>query len=305
MTVAVFDVGGSHISYDYFDLQQWRLKGAGDRLAHSTHSSEYDPLHLLTGLVQQAREVSGRALQGLSLAMPGPFDYAAGVSHMRHKLRTFYGVDLKQALSDVGHIAPEAVMFINDADAFLLGALHFANFAAVRSVGITLGTGVGSAFSSANEILCCGDGVPSGGEIWNLAYGNGTVEDAISTRNLESAYRERTGRSLSVKSIAQAATTGDSTALQIFEEFGETLGDVLEEVCGSFDPQQILLGGGICGAADLFLPSVLKRPWCIGRVTIVQNRDAAPLAGAAIAWQGIPMLTSGDPGIRVMDSAIP
>ena len=39
------------------------------------------------------------ALLGASLAMPGPFDYAAGVSWMQHKLPYLYGFDLRGALA--------------------------------------------------------------------------------------------------------------------------------------------------------------------------------------------------------------
>ena len=46
-----------------------------------------------------------------------------------------------------------------------------------RSVGLTLGTGVGSAFAVDGKIVGKGRGVPPGGEIWDLPYRESIVEE--------------------------------------------------------------------------------------------------------------------------------
>jgi glucokinase len=52
------------------------------------------------------------------IAMPAPFDYPAGVSHMAHKFRAIRGLPLGTLLAaEVGL----PVHFLNDADAFGLG----------------------------------------------------------------------------------------------------------------------------------------------------------------------------------------
>jgi glucokinase len=156
-----------------------------------------------------------------------------------------------------------------------------------------LGTGIGSAFEEGSQVLSGGRGVPLGGEIWNLPYGEGTVEDTISTRRLEGDYAARTGVRLSVKSIAEAAHAGDLAALEVFQEFGKELGEVLERIAGTFNPDRVLLGGGISSAETLFLPAVLANRWCANRVSIATRRDIAPLVGAAVGWRVRPIAVPG------------
>lgn len=40
----------------------------------------------------------GMELAGIGIAIPGPFDYAAGIPRMTHKFRSIYGVDLRGVL---------------------------------------------------------------------------------------------------------------------------------------------------------------------------------------------------------------
>jgi glucokinase len=281
MVIAAFDIGGSHISSGCFDLVSLRpLQEAG-----AVPANDANALGVLLDLAKRARSLYGSSLRGLSLSVPGPFDYTRGVSQMRHKLVSLYGLDLRHLLSAATKVPEPDLAFVNDADAFLLGSLFALKIAGGRSVGITLGTGIGSAFAEGCQVLSGGRGVPPGGEIWNLPYGEGMVEDTISTRRLEGDYAARTGIRLAVKSIAEAAHAGDLAALEVFQEFGKELGEVLERIAGTFNPDRVLLGGGISSAETLFLPAVLANRWCANRVSVVKRRDIAPLVGAAVGWR--------------------
>lgn len=100
------------------------------------------------------------------VAVPGPFDYAKGVALFAGvgKFEALYGVDVRAALLGGLWQRPGDVVFLNDAHAFLAGewtggAAHGHR----RAVGITLGTGVGSAFLADGLIREDGSGVPPGG----------------------------------------------------------------------------------------------------------------------------------------------
>ena len=73
---------------------------------------------LITGA---AADVVEGAVDGVGVAVPGPFDYANGVCLLTHKLEPLHGVDLRRALADALRSAPASIAFVNDADAFLLG----------------------------------------------------------------------------------------------------------------------------------------------------------------------------------------
>ena len=286
MHVSVFDIGGSHISVAAFDPASSKLVGKISS-AHFSETGTGGPLDILLSLAQQAASIGSDKPHGLSIAAPGPFDYEKGISQMQHKLTQLYGVDLKHALAESTQLDPSSFVFLNDADAFLLGALASTPAPRLRSIGIALGTGIGSGFAVGGDVVTAGAGVPPGGEIWNLPFEQATVEDAISTRAIIGAYAARTGHSFSVKDIADAARKGSAEARDVFHSFGLKLAQVLQNIGGEFNPQQILLGGGIAAAADLFLPSLkrsLERP---ERVFIVQDTTTTPLVGAGVAWKKI------------------
>jgi len=206
------------------------------------------------------------------------------VSWMQHKLQYLYGFDLRQALA--GHFVwpGSRVHFLNDAAAFLKGEVAAGVARGVaRVVGITLGTGVGSAFAVDGHVVREGAGVPPGGEMWNVPYEGGIVEDQISTRAIQKSYRERTGQESEVAAIAAAAGS-DPTAAEVFVEFGRNLGVALRAVLGTFAPQAIVLGGGISRSAHLFLPAAQSEIGDFAQLRISALGDHAPLVGAGASW---------------------
>jgi glucokinase len=281
--VLVFDVGGSHITASAFDSQDMAVSPAHSVSLSATASlSEFlDKIALLV-----RRTVPGAVSPiGASVAMPNPFDYARGISYMQHKYRCLYGIDLRGRLSQLLACEPESVHFLNDAAAFLMGELQRgAGFGVNRVVGITLGTGVGSAFASGGEIVTEGDGVPAGGEIWNLSYKDGIVEKFVSTLAIQEHYKLRTGILEDVQMIAHRSETNQE-ARQTFEQFGKELGRVLRTTCVGFGPERIILGGGISRSAALFLPLAEQQLTGLGmELCVTQLGERAPLIGAAVDW---------------------
>jgi predicted NBD/HSP70 family sugar kinase len=280
--VLVYDVGGSHISAAVFDRGSSQLEGlvSAGYPSEQTVSTFLDVLHSL-----RTRAILGDGgVSGASLAMPGPFDYDAGVSRMQHKLAYLYGVDLRGALAQQLGWAPANIRFLNDAAAYLLGEIAAgAARGASRVVGITLGTGVGSAFGEEGHVVREGRGVPAGGEIWNLPYQGGIVEDQISTRAIQKSYRERTGKEREVAAIASSAAS-EAAAAEVFREFGRNLGVALRTVLGCFQPGVIVLGGGIARSAPLFLPAAQGEIGAMAELRVTALGDRAPLVGAGAAW---------------------
>jgi glucokinase len=225
-------------------------------------------------------------IAGAALAVPGPFDCKAGVSLMEHKLTSLYGKDLRGALAATFGWTPDHLRFLNDACAYLLGEVWAGSIkGAARAVGITLGTGIGCAFAVDGVCVSEGEGVPPGGEIWNYPYGDGTVEDLLSTRALKAEYMARTGQDIEVVQIASFAD-GDPDAREVFEAFGDHLGDVLRDVVAPFRPDMVVIGGGISRSSRLFLPHAEKQIFGLG-FCVVQSAllDQAPLAGAGQYWR--------------------
>ena len=146
-----------------------------------------------------------------------------------------------------------------------------------------LGTGIGSAFAIDGHLVTEGPGVPSGGEIWNLPYRGGIVEDFVSSRAIVGNYERRTGKKCEVVDLAAAALS-DPAAQQAFVEFGDHLGIIISTLLVAFRADVIVLGGGISRSADLFLPAVQAH---IGdspiQLRVSELKDKAALVGCGVA----------------------
>lgn len=114
----------------------------------------------------EAIRLKERAVSGLRIAFPGPFDYQKGVCLLQglDKYDALYQVDLRRAFSQRTRIAPEEILFSNDASAFALGEMAFGQARdACRTLFVCIGTGCGSAFGTNGRLAP--DGIRSGMEV--------------------------------------------------------------------------------------------------------------------------------------------
>ena len=214
---------------------------------------------------------------------PGPFDYARGIAWLDHKLEALYGVDLRAPLADGLGLPPEAITFVNDADAFLLGE-WWAGAAAGqrRAVGVTLGTGIGSAFLEDGVIVDSGPGVPPGGEIHRDHVSRLLrVEETVSRAALIERYGEP-GRSTSTRS-RRARARGDERAEPRSTSVATALGEVLAPWLDAFGATCLVVGGSIAAAWDLLEPGLCVRRSGreLERLEDDRARSAARRRGAA------------------------
>lgn len=289
--VLVFDVGGSHVAAALCHSPGYRLGPVISAAPPSEPSSDAF-IQLLHSIGMRASKGADK-VSGARLAVPGPFELEDGISKMQHKLPYLYGVNLRQALAKQFEWETSQIRFLNDADAFLLGEIGVgAARGAVRAIGITLGTGIGSAFAIDGHVITSGRGVPPGGEIWNLPYQNGIVEDFVSAGAIRDYYRGLTGTLCEVACLASMAEK-DRAAQVSFAMFGHHLGRVLHHVLSGFPADVIVLGGGIARAAHLFLPATNSEFSNItARLAVSARIEDISLVGAAVAWFAISTLTN-------------
>jgi glucokinase len=282
-SVLVYDVGGSHIAAAVCYAETYHL-GPVVSTPHPAVETSDAFLRTLHELGVKASAGLG-PVAGAEFAFPGPFDFAAGISRMKHKLPYLYGIDLRRELAERFGWQPAQVRFLKDSDAFLLGEIGDGAARGVgRAVGITLGTGIGSAFAVDGHVVTEGVGVPPGGEIWDLPYEGGIIEDSVSTRAIKGSYERRTGVALEVADLAKLVSV-DTAAAKAFEEFGRHLGIALRGALSVFAPQVIVLGGGISRSPQLFLPAAQRElEGMTAEFRVSALLDDAPLVGAGVAW---------------------
>ena len=146
----------------------------------------------------------------------------------------------------------------NDANCFALGEWRGGAGRGARTLcGVTLGTGFGMGLVVNGSLYRGGRG--SAGEICYSPYRDGlTVEDVVAGPAVVAHYCQRAGESpeaaeqLEARDVADRARDGDEAALQTWREFGEALGFGLCYAANLLDPDVIVIGGSLAGAADLY-----------------------------------------------------
>lgn len=243
------DIGGSHITAAIIDLdKQCVVKKSRVRNHVDTFGEKNAILTCWGETIKSLIDFFPEHEIALCIAMPGPFDYANGVSLIKgmNKYEALYGVEVKKFLCEYLQLNMENIFFWNDAYAFLKGEL-FAGSARgyERALGITLGTGLGSAVGIYGEVQDANLGVST--------FKQGIAEDYISTRWFIKRYHELSGKNAKDTKELAARYNMDHHATILFNEFARNLADFLTPVILQYHPEVVIIGGNIARAHSLFL----------------------------------------------------
>ncbi|MEU4395425.1 ROK family protein [Kribbella sp. NPDC023855] len=275
--VPVLEIGGSHVTAAVVSPSTGVVEG----VHRAGLDSKADADSIIGELCAAAQQLP--LAKGLAVALPGPFDFAAGVAwYQLDKFASLYGHDLGQSLRE--RLGLDQVIFLNDAEAFTVGEWSAGELRGLdRCAGITIGTGIGSAFLASGRAIRTGDTVPPGGELYRTTYNDRPLEDWISARAILTRYAELLGspppRSTGVKEIAELARAGDANAKGALVGAFEVLSDALVPWLERFGATRVVLGGSISGAFDV-VADVFPFP-----VSATADTEHSALIGAAAHYQ--------------------
>ena len=197
------------------------------------------------------------------------------------------------------------VRLANDANCFALSEAVDGAGAGARSVfGVIIGTGCGGGLVFAGALIDGPRGI--GGEWghnplpWSAPSEHpgpkcwcgrmGCIETWVSGPGLEADHARATGNRLSTEEIAARATTGDAAAQATLDRHASRLARGIAHVVNIFDPDVIVLGGGLSKLAHLYavLPG-LAAPYVLAahaQAVVKPPRwsDAGGVRGAAWLW---------------------
>jgi glucokinase len=277
--VPVLEVGGTHVSAALVEPSDWHV--AQTTRYHLDADGSADAL--LDRFWRAGNALRAPAGATWGVAMPDPFDYERGIGEFEGvgKFTALRGVDVGDALR--GRLRG-SMAFVNDADAFLLG--EWAAGAARgsrRCAGITLGTGIGSAWLVDGVVV--DPGTPPGGRIHRMWIGGVPLEDVVSRRAIRRAYAQVGGEpAADVKEIAEAARSGSREARRVLDAAMTALGRVVGRCCAGFRAEVLVIGGSMSASWDLFEPAF--RTGALGnalpRIVLAADSEQAPLIGAAV-----------------------
>jgi glucokinase len=199
-----------------------------------------------------------REARWVGVGLPGPMDAEARVARVCINLPGWEEVPLADWLEPR---LDRRVTLANDGNCALVGeAWRGAAQGFADVVLLTLGTGVGGGVLL-NGALFTGHngaaaepgliGVDPDGPPCNSGN-RGSLEQYASIASLRRLCDQ------DPRQLAQAADEGDAKAQEVWERYGARLGVGVSSLVYVFTPQLVLLGGGLAGAADHFLPAVRR-----------------------------------------------
>ncbi|MGN6819822.1 MAG: ROK family protein [Sphingomonas sp.] len=287
------DIGGHHVAAALVDPATHRLFPGSYR--HREVSPDADAATLIAAWSAAIDDtIDGAApdeIEGIGVAMPGPFDYQSGVGYFaaNAKFRSLHGVDIGDAIATSAR-HPRPIRFLNDATSFAVGCVAMrAAPSSDRVLGITLGTGLGSAFLEDGAPIIDRADVPPHGCLWHLPYRDGIADDYVSARWILGEARTRLDRQFDgVAAVADMARANGGEAATIFADYGANLAAIVAPWVDRFDVGTIMLGGRICGAFDLFRTALIAGLATTPRIPVIaihQNTEGAAIIGAAATFE--------------------
>lgn len=199
------------------------------------------------------------------------------------------------------------VVVDNDVNAFLVGEVRLGAARGARdALGIALGTGVGGALWLDGELYNGPRG--AAGEIGHMpGFGEepctcgqkGHLETLASGRGIARRYAALGGAPVTngAQEVAARARAGDPVAAGVFTDAGAGVARAALVVAAILDVVEVVVGGGVAGAADLLRPGieevVAAEPPVSGRPLQVRFAALGPAAasvGAATMAGSVPRI---------------
>lgn len=305
--VLAFDLGGTKLAAAVVD------RGGKVAERKSIEVAKRSAMEPVEQILELARELSGgksgRAkIAAVGVAVPGLVrrDGTVWAPNLPGWKRMALARRLKQALR-------VPVVVESDRNAAVLGeAWHGAARGKSDVIVLMLGTGIGAGILSGGRLIrgahelsgCAGWMVVTDaqdpetvgvGQLESLAAGPAIARAAKKklTSGIGGLLAEIPAEAITAQEVAKAARRGDTASIEVYQEAGRLLGHAVANLVSLFDPEVVVIGGGLASAADLFM-DLLKQsmkeraqPLAGKQVRVVVSRlgsDVNLLGVAQLAW---------------------
>lgn len=264
-------------------------------------------IHLISNLRSDYK------IAGIGIGIPGILDSKNGILTQAPNINVANNYPIRKVLSK--RIKPKVPIFIeNDANCAAFGEFKFGAGKGLNSlIMLTLGTGVGGGIILNKEIWNGAYGM--GGEIGHIKIYPGGIKCNCGHRGCLESYSSQAGiynmvkkgrkenrinKTLSdlIKSthkdklpelIFRQAKNGSKFSVKLWEEFGTALGIGISSITNLLNPEIVVIGGGITGAWQFFIPSLKKTvkentlsgPYKKLKISRSKLKDDAGILGAA------------------------
>ena len=302
--ILALDLGGTRFRLALVD-QGGRFHKRFPALTHALEGRE--------GLLQRMKEamkgivadVGFEAVRGLGIAAPGPLDPVSGVLLTPPNLPGWENTPLKSLFEEEFRLP---VFVSNDANLAALGEHRYGAAKGVEDfIYITISTGIGGGIISGGRLLLGARGLA--GEVGHMTIdvqgpqcncGNTGCWEAMASGSAiarTAIERIKDGQASTMTSLVggeldkvtaetvdQAARLGDPLAQAVMAEVGTLIGVGLVNLAHIFNPQLIVIGGGVSNAGDLIFEPARQ---------VIAQRAMPPFRGVEI----VPAALGDDAGL--------
>ena len=218
-------------------------------------------------LQEEVRRRGMGSPRAIGVAVPGPLNVYTGTVMAAPHVAAWKAFPLRRHLEDA---LGRRVVVENDANAWALGEFWRGAARGHRDVVLlTLGTGVGGGLIVDGNLVHGRSGMAA--ELGHVVVepdgiecdcgARGCLESYVSASGIERMLVRRLGSrrkfpvryldsegNFSVRGLTRSARAGDRVALRVFEESGRHLGIAIASFINIFNPDLIVIGGGVAGA---------------------------------------------------------
>ena len=183
----------------------------------------------------------------------------------------------------------------NDADMMAIGEVNIAGNKAATAIFITLGTGIGGAIIINGQLFSGHFGL--GGELGvfpmvindKVQYWEDVASTVAMVKKYQAKYSDRTAK-IDGKYIVEKYLAKEPLAIEVINETTHLIGMGIAGYINIFNPEVVIIGGGISEAGDFFLEKIKAQlpkyalPPCLQSVQIIRASlgNRAGFIGAGI-----------------------
>lgn len=266
------DVGGTKM---HFALIEKGLVIKESRVATDAYGSQEA---VLKDLIDGVDGLFDETVAGVGVGVPGLVDPKLGIVRNVLNIPAWKNVPIKDVLENHFHVRVEVG---NDANCFALGEQFFGKAKGYSDVVcLAMGTGLGAGVI-VNDRLLIGNQCIAG-EFGGISYKDADYETYCAGKFFSQLHDHDAAY------YADLASKGDAEALDLFRQFGDHVGELIQTVMYSFGPKAILLGGSLTKSFAFFeqgmLDHLAKFPFQnVVESTLISVSDNAfiPVLGAS------------------------
>lgn len=240
MNLAAIDIGGTTIK-----IATWKYNQLQDKHAIDTPKDLDGFYEALTEEVNKIKKDT--KIEGVAISSPGAVNKKTGIIGGSSAIPYIHNFKIVDELEKRFGLP---VSVENDANSAALGELAEGSGKGCDSMAFfVIGTGIGGALII-NQKVWHGAHL-FGGEFGYMIMGAHTLSELASPVAMANRYNERTGKHLDGKTIFELADKDDPVASDERQTLIHALAVAIYNIQHSFDPEKIVLGGGISNNPEL------------------------------------------------------